>query len=318
MYRDSVLNEETENKVKELQYNYDLQKKQTEIELLAKDKAIAQSRAEKQNAISVGLVSGLVLLVIIIAVMYRSRQKEVAAKNMITEQAARLGELNNYKDKIFSVLAHDLRGPIGALSSAVTMLDEKMISPKEFSELNPLVRRQLTSVTLLLDNLLKWSMSHMAMEQPLKKEKTALLKLVSQNISLVQYDIDMKGIVIENNVTENTTATGNAGNIDIIIRNLISNAVKFTNHGGKIIINAVLSDDKVSLSVIDNGVGIDDEQLKQLFAAMTGNSTVGTKGERGVGLGLLMSKEFAKANDGDITVCSKPGKGSTFTLILPA
>lgn len=318
-YRDSVLNEETDAKVKELQYEYDLQKKQTEIELLAKDKKIVQGEAEKQRAVSMGLVSGLALLVIIIVIMYKARQREKAAKDVIAQQAASLRELNHYKDKIFSVLSHDLRGPIGAVHTTMSLLDANVITPEEFSDLKPLLHQQLSAVTLLLDNLLKWSMNHLTEGKSLKKEQLDVHKLVAQSINLMQSNIDKKNIRITNNVNHGITATADVSNIDIIIRNIISNAIKFTKPGGNITIDAQTSaNNKVALSITDDGVGMTTAQLKKLFTPSPDNSSSGTLGERGIGLGMLMSYEFAKANNGDITVTSEQGKGSTFTLVLPA
>jgi len=315
--RDSILDEETGKKTQQLQYEYDLQKKQTEIELLAKDKAIAQSRAEKQNAVTIGLASAMALLFIVIVVMYRGRQKEKAAKEVIIQQAASLSELNNYKDKIFSVLSHDMRGPIGALDTSITMLDQQIISPEEFEELKGMIHKQLTSVTLLMDNLLKWSMAHLTGGKAIKKEKLDISELITQNISLFQNAADEKQIKIQNNTPPGISATCDPGNIDIIIRNLISNAVKFTKPGGTISISATNNPGNIALSFTDDGVGMSADQLRKLFVIAPENSTSGTMGEQGIGLGLLMSYEFARANGGDITVQSEVGRGSTFTLTLP-
>jgi signal transduction histidine kinase/Tfp pilus assembly protein PilF len=317
-YKDTILSEATKQKAQELQYEYDLQKKQTEIELLAKDNTIAQSRAEKQNAISLGLVSGLVLLVVIVATMYRSKQREKATTALIVNQAANLTELNSYKDKIFSVLAHDLRGPISALATCVGMLDDKVITPAEFSELKPMLDQQLSSVTLLLDNLLKWSVNHIKAGKSVRKEIIDVQNLTTQNLRLMHQIVTEKGITIRNEVAPGVMATGDQGNIDIIIRNLLSNAFKFTHAGGTVTISADVSGGLAKISVTDDGVGMTEEQMKKLFTAAPDNSSVGTGGERGIGLGLLMCYEFAKANNGDIKVSSSPGKGSTFTLVLPA
>jgi signal transduction histidine kinase len=316
-YRDTILNDETNRKVQEMQYEYDLQKKQTAIEILQKNKMIAEGNADKQRAVSIGLVSGLALLLIIIAIMYRSRKRETVAKNLIQLQATSLSELNSYKDKIFSVLSHDLRGPIGSLTTTMELLDENIITPAEFSELKPQVHKQLTSITLLLDNLLKWSMNHLTGGKAIKIEKLNLHQLVTQNINLLQNTIDEKTITLHNNVSADIRATGDKSNVDIIIRNLISNAIKFTNPDGIITIAADTYQGKVRLSVTDNGVGMNKTQISKLFTASSDNSSAGTMGEKGIGLGLLMSYEFAKANNGDIIVASEPGKGSTFSLELP-
>lgn len=315
---DSILNEQSYKKVQQLQYDYDLQKKQSQIEILAKDKTIAESKADKQKVITIGLISGLVLLSLVIGNMYRSKKKEQAAKDLILQQAEKLQELNNYKDKIFSVISHDIRGPISSLDSSLTLLDEKILSIGQFEEIKRILQQQLGSVTLLLDNLLKWSMANMTGGKANKSEVLDLRAIADQTIAIVQVFADEKKINITNSIPDGLTAIGDSGNVDIIIRNLISNAVKFTRNGGNITVSAEKSGNKTQISITDSGIGMGPAQVKKLFTIAPENSTHGTMGEKGIGLGLLMSYEFAKANKGDIAVTSELGKGSTFTLTLPA
>lgn len=316
--RDSTVNEETERKTQQLQYEYDLWKKQAQIELLAKDKAIAQGRAEKQNAVSLGLGAVLLLSLGFILVMYRSRQRAKLAERKIAEQAATLAVINSYKDKVFSVISHDMRSPITALDTSLAMLDENVISPGEFAELKTMLQRQLTSVTVSLDNLLKWAATNIKGRRNIKKEPVELAPIVLQNLALMQYAADEKHLIIDNRTPAGVTATGDRGDIDVIVRNFISNALKFTPTGGTVYISADKTGDTVKLTVRDTGVGMDSERLGKLFSMDHQLSTSGTAGEQGMGIGLLMSWEFAKANGGTIHAESTPGKGSTFTLELPA
>lgn len=316
-YRDKISDDETKKKIQNLQYEYELQKKQSQIELLSKDKELASTQAEKQRAIEIGLAGGMVLLGILAVITYRYSRKQASSRHKIEEQAASLQELNTYKDKIFSVLSHDLRGPIGALSTSLTLLDENLISPKEFSDLKPLVHKQMVSVTQLLDNLLKWSMTHITGGKDLPRERINIRQIVAQNFGVVQTMAEEKMIKLENNIPADTFATANGGQVDVIIRNLLSNAVKFTGSGGLISVAATTRSGKTLISIRDSGVGMSQSKIDKLFTPATDNTTIGTKGERGVGLGLLLSIEFARANGGDITVESHPGSGSTFTLELP-
>ncbi|MBX2906097.1 MAG: tetratricopeptide repeat-containing sensor histidine kinase [Taibaiella sp.] len=316
--RDSIMNEETQEQGQQLQYEYDLWKKEAEIKLLEKDKAIAQSRAEKQNAVSLGLGAVLLLSIILIIMMYGSRQRAKRAQRKITEQAATLSVLNNYKDKIFSVISHDMRSPITALDTSLAMLDENVISPGEFAELKAMLHRQLASVSVSLDNLLKWAASNIKGKRTLKKERVEIAPLVLRNLALMQYIADEKRIKIENEVSPSAAAMADAGDIDVIARNLLSNALKFTPSGGVVQITTTRADGKLLLTVKDTGIGMDAERLGKLFSLEHQLSTSGTAGEQGMGIGLLMSTEFAKANGGAITAESTPGEGSAFTLELPA
>lgn len=310
MYRDSLYNEKNDLKVQQLQFDYELQKKQGQIELLKQHRAA--------NKIKLwALAFGLLLLSVIIVLLYRSRLREMRAREMISRQAASLDELNKFKDKVFSVLSHDLSGPINVLSATMTMLEDNTISAEEFNELKPEVNKQLNSITFLLDNLLKWSKSHIMAGDSVKPEVINLRQLAEQNINLSDASARRKKITINNNIPEQMTATADIGQMDIVIRNLLSNAIKFTPPEGKITLDAKQDAGTVKLSITDTGVGMDAQRLNKLFTTATDNSTYGTAGEKGIGLGLLLCYEFAKANNGNITVSSTVGAGSTFTLELP-
>jgi len=316
--RDSLVSEETQRKTQLIEYEYNLWKKEAEIKLLEKDKAIAQGKADKQIAVSLSLAAVLALSVGLIFVMYRSRRKAKTAERKIAEQAATLAVINNYKDKIFSVISHDMRSPITALDTSLAMLDDNVISPGEFAELKTMLQRQLTSVTVSLDNLLRWAASNIKGRRTMRMEPVEVATIVSQNVALMQYAAVEKGIKIENSTPAGLAVLGDHGDIDVIVRNFISNALKFTPDKGTIYISAASTGETVKLTVRDTGVGMDAERVAKLFSLEHQLSTSGTAGEQGMGIGLLMSWEFAKANGGTITVDSIPGTGSTFTLELPA
>jgi signal transduction histidine kinase len=263
-----------------------------------------------------GLISGLVLLAVIIVLLYRSRQHEVRNKKMMTRQAANLDELNKFKDKIFSVLSHDLSGPVHSLSMLLTLLEENFISEKEFNELKPEVHKQLNAVTFLLDNLLQWSRSNITGKMVAKQEKVDLFTIADENKNLIQSSADRKNVTITNNIPQHLTATADSGQIDIVIRNLLANALKFTKAGGKITLSGVSDGDHVKISITDTGIGMSREQLDKLFTASANNYTYGTGGEKGIGLGLLLCYDFVKANHGSIEAKSELGSGSSFIVTL--
>ena len=158
----------------------------------------------------------------------------------------------------------------------------------------------------------------MAGKSAIQTHELNLTELVKQNISLLKASANEKNITMSVSLPDELSAKGDYGNVDIIIRNLISNAVKFTGQGGEIRIEGNRQGNNSSLSIIDNGVGINAEKIKNLFSISPTKSTTGTNGERGIGLGLLICHQFAIANRGQILVESEPGKGSKFTLVLPA
>ena len=324
-YQDSVFNETSKRKVQQLQFDYQLEKKQAQIELLNKDKLIEKGRSEKQQTMLWGLVCGLGLLLIIIVLLSRSRQSEKKSKEQffvqkqeIEEQAQALEALNGFKDKTFSVLSHDLRGPLATFTTTMSLLDDNLLSPEEFSELKPEVNKQLSALNNLLDNLLQWSKSHMKGDVSVHPARVDLHKMLTDNVVLASGAAGGKGIEIETRIPAALYAWADPGQVDIVIRNLLSNAVKFTNPGGRITVSAVVAGAEIQLAFADNGVGLTKDQLDRLFTPAAGNNTYGTGGEKGIGLGLLLCYEFVRANGGTIAATSEPGKGTIFTISLPA
>lgn len=324
-YRDSLASEKNEKHIQQLQFDYQLEKKEAQIELLNKNKIIVQDKNDRQRIIIWGALSGLVLVMVICAILYRSHSQEkrnkkvlLKRKEEIKKQALRLKELNDFKDKTFSVLSHDLRGPLGALTAAMSMLDEQAMTPEDFMQVKPEVQRQLVALNILMDNLLNWAKGHMQGDQNVMHGPISIAAIVEQNINLTQEFAAAKNITFENNVPRSATAIGDAAQIDIVIRNLVMNAIKFSNNNRSIAFAAIQTNGTIQIAITDEGVGMTQEQINKLFSTTEHNSTYGTGGEKGVGLGLLLCFDFVKANNGTITAKSEPGKGTTFTIMLPA
>ncbi len=317
-WNDSVITEESTRKAANLQYDFDIQRKEDKIRMLMKDESLMRTRSEKQTILNIALVIGLISLIVTVAVILRSKRHLQESKSVISKQAHELSELNDYKDKVLSILSHDLRGPLGSIQSSLSLLDEKAISPDQFSEITKMLQQQMGSVNTLLDNLLKWSMANMAGKSAIQTEDLNISEIVKQNVSLLLASADEKNIKIRLDFPEKLNVKADYGNVDIIIRNLISNAVKFTRYDGEVKIVGETNGMNTTVSIIDNGVGINEEKLRNLFSISPSKSTSGTNGERGIGLGLLICHQFAVANRGEIRVESEINKGSSFTLILPA
>ena len=317
-YNDSIYSEQNAKSIQKIQYEYDLEKKENQIKTLENNRAIALAKSEKQKITNIALLAGLGLVVIILILVLRSRRFEQRSKEKIQVQAKRLEELNQFKDKTFSVLSHDLRGPLGTLSTTLMMLDLKLISPEEFAEIKPVLSNKLVSLTLLLENLLNWSKTYMMGESVTHPSNTNLSALVDENMKLLKDSAERKQIGLTSSVDDNTMAYCDKEQIDIVIRNIINNSIKFTKPGGDISLTSHSENGKVKIIIADNGIGMTKEQLAKLFIISNDNSTYGTKGEKGTGLGLMLSYGFVKENRGTLEVESQPGKGSTFTIILPA
>ena len=245
------------------------------------------------------------------------RTEEIQKKTQaIQVQAHDLAELNATKDKLFSIIGHDLRGPVGSLKDILDMAGLEQISPEELKKLTPLLQRNASNLYETLDNLLQWSYSQMKGMTSMPKSMN-VSEIIGNNIELLSDLAATKSISIEQITSENDFIFADTDQVNIILRNLISNAIKFTPDGGKIIISSKKKGDSIEICVSDSGVGMSREHLNKLFKVNTDVRTFGTNGESGTGLGLLLCKEMVEINQGKISVSSKEGKGSEFTVSLP-
>ncbi len=323
--KDSCIKIENDKKIQQLQFDNELEKSEHSIKLLQAEQQIHKSKADKQRFLVYALASCMLLLLSIVLVLYRSRamQKKtntilLKQKQEIKEHVAELELLSQFRNKTFSVLSHDLRGPMSAFSVVMQLLKDGELSEEEFRGYLPDMSQKLNSITLLIENLLNWAKSSLDGGMVLKPVDVKLYKAVNKNIDFMLGMSSEKKISIKNNIPEALTAYCDQSHFDIVIRNLLVNAVKFSYPGSEIEVAAKAVNGKVELTVADKGVGITKEQVSNLFSATSHHSTYGTAGEKGTGIGLLLSFDYVKANKGTITAASEPGKGTAFTLVLPA
>ncbi|MES2418041.1 MAG: histidine kinase N-terminal 7TM domain-containing protein [Bacteroidota bacterium] len=232
------------------------------------------------------------------------------------EQANELEKLNQLKDRIFSIIAHDLRGPLVNLSEVLKMIANDQISSDEFKNISPTLSKDIIYTTDLLENILHWSRSQLK-GYGINKELFNLRNLIINEINYHLPAAYLKKIKIIHDVFPGEMIYADMLMIQIVIRNIINNAIKFCNANCEIHITAAYQKDhSMLICVQDNGVGIDAAILNKLFKDEN-ITTRGTLNEKGTGLGLLVCKDFMKRNDGDITVSSTPGKGAKFCITLP-
>jgi signal transduction histidine kinase len=235
----------------------------------------------------------------------------------IRKQAADLAQLNATKDKLFSIIGHDLRGPVGSLKDILNLASKQEISVEELREITPVLQRSASNLYETLDNLLQWSYSQMKGMSSVPKEIN-VTTVVMHNIELFGDYAATKEIKIELEDSIECSIFADENQVNIILRNLISNAIKFTASGGKITLKFIKKGTFIDIVVADTGVGMGSAQLDRLFKMNTDVRTYGTRGENGTGLGLLLCKEMVEINHGSITVDSEEGRGTEFSFKLPA
>ncbi|GAK53787.1 putative Histidine kinase [Candidatus Moduliflexus flocculans] len=248
----------------------------------------------------------------------RAEAELLAAHNELKEKNAQLAELNASKDKFFSIIAHDLRGPFASLISlsevVLLFLDEYS---KEDIRKNMLrIKTSSEAVSALLENLLTWS----RLQRGVMKYAPEIMKIrniVEENIELFSSQSEQKQIALHCLVPPELTAYADFHICTAIIRNLLSNALKFTPAGGRIVVSATQHHAEIVVSVADTGTGISAEDLHKLFRIDVQFTNIGTNGEHGTGLGLKLCKDLVEAQKGRIWVESELGKGTTFRFTLP-
>jgi PAS domain S-box-containing protein len=233
---------------------------------------------------------------------------------VIAEQSQELEKLNATKDKFFSIVAHDLKSPLIYLKGFSSLLIDHFdhLNKDEILTMSKQLRDSVDNTIKMADNLITWALLQMKDSQ--FNEETIKVKDITSNIFDVYQKVALeKGINVSFSVDDSLTIIGDKNQIEFVIRNLVNNAIKFTYKNGFVSLMAKsLPDGLVQISVSDSGVGISDKIKRKLFSISKKQSTNGTDGEKGTGLGLMLSYEFMKLNGGQIDIESSLGKGSTF------
>lgn len=277
------------------------------------------------------LFKALILLASVLLVFgynfYRSRSLKKTNKKLVTmvrqrtesieQQKAELEQLNTVKNKLLSVISHDLRSPLNSLQGMLHLLDAGALNVEEFVSMSKSLDEQVNILIQLMDNMLTWTKSQMQGIE-LRKVPVSVYSIAEDNLKLFKASAQKKNITLKNLIDPHTEALSDPDLVNLVMRNLVANAIKFTRQGGEVIIGERPGDGHLVISVTDNGVGMSQEQQEKLFSLKVSQSERGTADEMGTGLGLVLCKEFVEISGGKIWVQSEPGKGSTFRFTLKA
>jgi len=316
--KDSTFNKEKIAKFTELQIKYSLEKKSQENAILKKNNEIQLLTINKQENIRNILITLGAFLVIISVLIYRSRNSIKSINKKLKQSGKELIELNKDKDKFFSIISHDLKNPLGIIMSTSELLENEYnnLDDEEKLELISILRDSSENINILLESLLNWARIKMG-RMEMNYEEINLFKLVEDNINLYKHYSDKKGIILKNNIPKELIVLSDFNMINLIIRNLLTNAIKFTNKGGIIDITSKSEEDKHYIIITDTGIGMSKDDINKLFRLDVHHSSVGTNKEGGTGLGLILCKELVEKHSGKIWVESEPKKGSKFIFTLP-
>jgi signal transduction histidine kinase len=319
---DTLFSQDMQAKLLRDQIRFETESKDSQIAALSQQQSSTEGALKRQEFVRNILVVVVALSAILLISVYRSGQRRRQINTLLVrhqqeteKRSEELERLNQVKDKFFSIISHDLRSPINALSGLLDLLDKGAVSPNELPKHIRELRTRFNHTRALLNNLLDWTLLQMD-KLNLQKGKIDLKKLVDENIQLLG-EAPGKEIRLVNEVAPNSIGYADSNTINLVIRNLITNALKFTNDKGEVRVSAIPRDNEWVVSVKDNGVGMAPEVLRILFDKTAPYTTRGTANEKGTGLGLILCKEFVEKNGGRIWVESAEDYGSSFYFTLP-
>jgi len=322
LLEDSLFSQEMNEKLFRDQIRFETESKDSQIAQLSRMEVFQKGEIKKQEFIRNIFVVLMALTGILLLTVYRSGQRRKRINKLLVEhqdemekRSEELEKLNQVKDKFFSIISHDLRSPINALAGLLDLMDRGALRPEDLSKNVQELKVRFNHTRTLLNNLLDWTLLQMD-KLSLQPAKVDMQKLVAENIQMLS-SVQDKKIEFTNEVPVGSIVHADSNTINLVIRNLVTNAIKFTNEGGHIKVTAENKGPMLKVNVVDDGIGMNPEVLSMLFDKTSPYSTRGTANEKGTGLGLILCKEFVEKNGGVISVVSEEGKGSTFSFTIP-
>lgn len=330
-FKDELYNSEKSGQVQEMQSLHELEAKENTIRLLEQENALKQQQVKNQRLFVAFLLVAVLFLTLLIFVLTRLRtiqkktNRNLADQNhaieqqriAIQSQAENLQQLDQLKTKLFSVISHDLRGPISNLQSLLDMFTKNLMTADEFVTLSGKLKDNLNVTQRTLENLLNWSLSQMGGIKTDQK-KIDVNESLTEACCLMEEAAARKNIALNTQVNDAIKAWADPDQLQVVLRNLIHNAIKFSSFNDRIILTASKKDNECHVSIKDSGIGMSREEIETIICSKQHFSKAGTEQEKGTGLGLLLCKEFITRNGGELFIKSTLGQGTevSFTLAL--
>jgi len=331
LFKDELYNSEKNGQIQEMQSLHELESKENTILMLEKENALKQQQVKNQRLFVAFLLVAVLCLVLFIFVLTRLRKiqdktnRNLADQNLAIEQqriaiqrqAQNLQELDHVKTKLFSVISHDLRGPISNLQSLLDLFTKKLMTAEEFIGLSSKLKENLNLTQRTLENLLNWSLSQMGGIKTYKK-KIDIESCIHEACSLLEEVASRKNITLHKEFSGSMKVWADEDQLQVVLRNLIHNAIKFSSFNDQIQIKASHDNGYCHIKIKDAGIGMTQPEIDTIVGSKQYFSKTGTEQEKGTGLGLLLCKEFIARNGGAIQITSAIGEGTevSFTLLL--
>ena len=295
----------------DIQTKYETEKKEQNNEFLTQQNSLLASKNQLYTYIAIGLVF---IIAILAFVFYQLRKQ----KKIIEHQNQKLEELNATKDRLFAIIAHDMRNAVHSFRDVTDSIRFfiKRKQPERIDKIAGVVEKSIDQLGRLLDNLLEWALVQRG-DMPYQPELLDLTNAIDNILGNFEGIAERKEVFLEMNISTGAQIFVDKNAMETIVRNLLSNALKFTHTGGKVSIRAVAEKENTLIEIQDTGIGMSPKQMATLFQPSQNKSTDGTDGEKGSGLGLILVKELVELNKGNIRVDTKEGEGTKFVLSIP-
>lgn len=330
-FKDELYNSEKSGQVQEMQSLHELDAKENTIRLLEQENALKQQQVKNQRLFVALLMVAVLFLSLLIFVLTRLRSiqnktnRNLASQNhaieqqrmAIQSQAENLQQLDQLKTKLFSVISHDLRGPISNLQSLLDMFTKNLMTADEFIGISGKLKDNLNITQRTLENLLNWSLSQMGGIKT-EQKKIDVNECLTEASRLMEEAAARKNIVIELRTQDSIKVWADPDQLQVVLRNLIHNAIKFSSFNDRIVLITFKQNNECHVSVTDSGIGMTHDEIETIIGSKQYFSKAGTEQEKGTGLGLLLCKEFITRNGGELSIKSTLGQGTevSFTLAL--
>jgi two-component system, sensor histidine kinase and response regulator len=304
--KDSLFSSDSKNKITELEADFQIEKKNTEIAR----KEIQINQSNYQRKVWGGIAVFLLTIVGFLGYFYR----KLKTKNQeIGQQKEELQQLNHIKDRLFAVLSHDLRNPLATLKTYFSLISKPNLLPEKKEIYTRQTLNAVNSTSELMDNLLLWANSQIR-NHKLTLTKIGLDETIGNTIELVELQAQQKAVLIVSQI-EVKEVIANQNALETILRNLLTNAIKFSPSNSTVTIKSFYENNRINISVSDEGIGLSPEKIEGIYKSEITN-TSGTMGEKGSGLGLILVRELAKQINANLEVESKEGLGSSFKILF--
>lgn len=329
---DSLVNKSNRDRLTLLQWMFEENLQMSELELLKAQNEIQAYRLSASRlyniffALGFAVIAGLGVRLFFLYKSFRKsnqelllQKKKIEEQNQVLEkQSGELLTINETKNKLFSILGHDLRGPVGQVKSVIDLMLGGQLERSEFDELLEALKKDVDSVNFTLNNTLQWSMAQMEGFK-IHPSHFDLRTSVEHSLSLLDSYFKEKNLTVFNQMESRAEVYADPNLVEVVIRNILNNAAKFSNFGDAVTIYSETYPDWVQLCVLDQGVGMNQEQIDSLLkdSYTLTKSRLGTQKEKGSGLGLQLVKDFVRKNNGEVSIESNLGHGTKFCIRLP-